>query len=159
MCECYSRLTRCWCCWRAGCCSGWWCSSCRTSSTPPSGTVLYCIVLYCTVLTYPTPSTGDQAAPLPTVSVSPPGDAVPVQGGDQDSVQFVQVRPEGHSIEFFKGDLYSRHFAHFIFAYLQDILQYLISSGDSLRQDVLSLWRDKLTHYAKIHSQEVTSLP
>ena len=115
--------------------------------------------MYCTALTYPTPSTGDQAAPLPTVSVSPPGDAVPVQGGDQDSVQFVQVRPEGHSKEFFKSDLYSRHFAHFIFAYLQDILQYLISSGDSLRQDVLSLWRDKLTHYAKIHSQEVTSLP
>ena len=122
-------------------------------------TALYCTVLYCTVLTYPTPSTGDHAAPLPTVSVSPPGDAVPVQGGDQDSVQFVQVRPEGHSIELFKSGLYSGHFANFIFAYLQDILQYLISSGDSLRQDVLSLWRDKLTHYAKIHSQEVTSLP
>ena len=54
-------------------------------------TVLYCTVLYCTVLTYPTLSTGEQAAPLPTVSVSPPGDAVPVQGADQDSVQFVQV--------------------------------------------------------------------
>ena len=91
MCECDSRLTRCWCCWRAGCCSGWWCSWCRTSSTPPSGTVLYCTVLYCTVLTYPTLSTGEQAAPLPTLSVSPPGDAVPVQGPDQDSVQFVQV--------------------------------------------------------------------
>ena len=63
------------------------------------------------------------------------------------------------SQEFFKRAVFQtfRLLAHLnLHTYFQDILQYLISSGESLRQDVLSLWRDKLTHYAKIHSQEVT---
>jgi len=68
---------------------------------------------------------GSVSASIPTLSVSPPSCQFPVEGNDPDCVRFIQ-----------------------------DILQYFISSGPSFRQEIASAWSHKLSHYAKIHTNE-----
>ena len=67
-------------------------------------------------------------SPGPSLVVSPPCDPVPV-AGDPGAV-----------------------------TYIQEVCQFLVSGGSSLQQDVLTCWKEKLSHYAKIHGQEVNSL-
>ena len=95
-----------------------------------AGWLLFGLVVFLVShLIYSTLHTGGSPAPAPSLLVSPPSDPVPVSGPDPGAV-----------------------------TYIQDICQFLISGGSSLQQDVLSLWRDKLTHYAKIHGQEVRNI-
>ena len=92
-----------------------------------AGWLLFGLVVFLVShLIYSTLSTGDPTVLGPSLVVSPPSEPVPVSGSDPHAVQ-----------------------------YIQDLCQFLISGGSSLQQDVLTLWRDKLTHYAKIHGQEV----
>ena len=94
-----------------------------------AGWLLFGLVVFLVShLIYSTLNTGDSTAlaPGPSVLVSPPGEVIPVTGPDQGAVQ-----------------------------YIQDLCQFLISGGSSIQQDILTLWRDKLTHYAKIHGQGV----
>ena len=96
-----------------------------------AGWLLFGLVVFLVShLIYSTLHTGDSNInSAPSLLVSPPCDPVPVSGSDPGAV-----------------------------TYIQEICQFLISGGSSLQQDVLTLWRDKLTHYAKIHGQEVRNI-
>ena len=89
------------------------------------------VVFLVSHLIYSTLNTGDTTAlaPGPSVVVSPAREVIPVSGPDPGSVN-----------------------------YIQELCQFLISGGSALQQDVLTLWRDKLTHYAKIHGQGVIQI-
>ena len=94
-----------------------------------AGWLLFGLVVFLVShLIYSTLNTGDSTAlaPGPSVVVSPARELIPVSGPDPGSVN-----------------------------YIQELCQFLISGGSALQQDVLTLWRDKLTHYAKIHGQGV----
>jgi len=91
------------------------------------GAVIFLVshLIYSTLNTEAGSPSSSLSSSIPSLSVSPPCDIPPVLGQDQHSVK-----------------------------YIQEVLQFLISSGESFRQDILSIWREKLTHYAKLHSQE-----
>ena len=94
-----------------------------------AGWLLFGLVVFLVShLIYSTLNTGDSTvlATGPSVVVSPAREPVPVSGPDPGATQ-----------------------------YIQELCQFLISGGSALQQDVLTLWRDKLTHYAKIHGQGV----
>ena len=95
-----------------------------------AGWLLFGLVVFLVShLIYSTLNTGDSTAlaPGPSVLVTPPREPIPVTGPDPGAVQ-----------------------------YIQDLCQFFVSGGSAIQQDILTLWRDKLTHYAKIHGQGVS---